>query len=76
MLDPADLVNFLFNLQALEIIKFWLVALEGAVDIVVASEDGRRALHWTALHVYVQVCACVCAKIECVCAKIECVCAH
>ena len=42
LLDPADLVDFFLNLQTLEVVELWLVALEGAIDIVVTSEDRRR----------------------------------
>lgn len=32
--QPSDLVDFLFNLQTLQVVKVRLVALECAVDIV------------------------------------------
>lgn len=32
--QPSDLVDFLFNLQTLQVVKVWLVALERTVDIV------------------------------------------
>lgn len=32
--EPFDLVDFLLYLQALQVVKLWLVALEGAVHIV------------------------------------------
>ena len=32
--EPLDLVDFLLYLQTLEIIELWLVALEGAVDVI------------------------------------------
>lgn len=32
--QPSDLVDFLFNLQTLQVVKVRLVALERAVDIV------------------------------------------
>lgn len=34
--EPFDLVDFLLYLQALEIVELRLVALEGAVDVVLA----------------------------------------
>ena len=34
--EPFDLVDFLLYLQALEIVELGLVALEGAVDIILA----------------------------------------
>ena len=34
--EPLDLVDFLLYLQTLEIIELWLVALEGAVDVILA----------------------------------------
>ena len=37
-LDPGDLVDLLLNLQTLEVVKLGLVALEGAVDVVVTAE--------------------------------------
>lgn len=32
--EPFDLVDFFLYLQALQVVKLWLVALEGAVHIV------------------------------------------
>ena len=34
--EPLDLVDFLLYLQALEIVELWLVALESAVDVILA----------------------------------------
>ena len=34
--EPFDLVDFLLYLQALEIVELGLMALEGAVDIILA----------------------------------------
>jgi hypothetical protein len=36
-LQPSDLVNFLLDLEALEVVKFWLMTLERAVHIVFPS---------------------------------------
>jgi hypothetical protein len=36
-LEPSDLVNFLLNLETLEVVKFWLMTLERAVYIVFPS---------------------------------------
>ena len=35
--QPANLVNLLFNFQTFEIIKLWFVALEGAINIVLPT---------------------------------------
>ena len=59
LLDPADLVDFLFDFQALQVVKLGFVALKCAVDIVVTSEHWRRLYYWLAL-VYVCVCVGVC----------------
>lgn len=34
--EPFDLVDLLLYLQALEIVELWLVALESAVDVILA----------------------------------------
>lgn len=34
--EPLDLVDFLLYLQTLEIVELWLVALESAVDVILA----------------------------------------
>lgn len=34
--QPLDLVDFLLYLQALEIVELWLMALESAVDVILA----------------------------------------
>lgn len=39
--EPLDLVDLLLYLQALEIVKLWLMALESAVDVVLALAVGR-----------------------------------
>lgn len=49
MSDPTDLVNFLFNFQALQVIKLRLVTLEGAVHVVVTAEHRRRGHRWLSL---------------------------
>lgn len=38
--QPSDLIDLLLNLQALQVIKLRLVALEGAVDIVLSPAVG------------------------------------
>lgn len=38
--QPSDLIDLLLNLQALQVIELWLVALEGAVDIVLSPAVG------------------------------------
>lgn len=37
---PSYLVDLLLNLQTLQVVKLWLVALEGAVDIILSSPVG------------------------------------
>lgn len=34
---PSNLVDLFLNLKAFQVIKLWLVALEGAVNVVLAS---------------------------------------
>ena len=34
--QPFYLIDFLFDFQRFQIVKFWLVTLEGAVDCVLA----------------------------------------
>ena len=34
--EPLDLVDFLLYLQTLEIVELWLVALESAIDVILA----------------------------------------
>lgn len=41
LLHPANLVYLLLDFQTLEVVELWLVTLEGAIDIVVTSEDWR-----------------------------------
>jgi hypothetical protein len=36
-LQPSDFVDLLLNLETLEVVEFWLVALERAVHIVFPS---------------------------------------
>jgi len=38
--QPADLVDLLLDLQALQVVELGLVALEGAVDVVLAAVLG------------------------------------
>lgn len=38
--EPLDLVDLLLYLQALEIVELWLVALESAVDVILALAVG------------------------------------
>lgn len=38
--QPSYLIDLLLNLQALQVIELWLVALEGAVDIVLSPAVG------------------------------------
>ena len=64
--NPADLVDLLLDLQALQVVELRLVALEGAVDVVVASEDRRWGHHGSRLSVRVCVCVCVCGMCVCV----------
>jgi len=59
LLHPADLVDFLFNFQTLQVVKLGFVALKCAIDIVVTSEHWRRLHYWLAL---VCVCVCVCRQ--------------
>ena len=42
-LEPPDLVDLLFDLQTLQVVELWLVALEGGVDIVFAP-PGKTVL--------------------------------
>lgn len=44
LFQPADLVYLLLNLQRLEVIKFRLVTLEGAVHIVLPTARRARLL--------------------------------
>ena len=41
-LKPPDLVDLLLDLQALEVVELWLVALEGAVHVVLPPPGMRR----------------------------------
>lgn len=52
LLHPANLIDLLLNLQTLQVVKLWLMALKRAVDIVVTFEDGGRGDGglWCTLH--------------------------
>ena len=44
--QPSDLVDLLLDLQALQVVELWLVALEGAVHVVLPPPLGLAlALH-------------------------------
>ena len=51
MSNPTDLVYFLLNFQALQIIKLWLMALEGAVDVIVTAEHWWCSHRWLSLKI-------------------------
>ena len=35
--QPPDFVDFFFNFQTFQIVKFWFMTLEGAVDVILPS---------------------------------------
>lgn len=46
--QPSDLVDLFFNLQTLQVVKVWLMALESAVDIVLPRVHRFPHLLWFA----------------------------
>lgn len=44
--QPSDLVDLFFNLQTLQVVKVWLVALECAVDIILPRVRRLPHLLW------------------------------
>lgn len=38
--QPSDLIDLLLNLQTLKVVEFGLMALKGAVDIVLSLGEG------------------------------------
>lgn len=47
--QPSDLVDLFFNLQALQVVKVWLMALECAIDIVLPRVHRLPHLLWFAV---------------------------
>lgn len=44
--QPSNLIDLLLNLQTLKIVEFGLMALKGAVDIVLSLGEGLSLALW------------------------------
>lgn len=44
--QPSDLIDLLLDLQTLKVVKLWLMALKGAVDIVLSLGEWLSLALW------------------------------